>query len=133
MDRIPQKSDFQPYTDSDGSDHLGPDRNERLAAALVRLGSMKFENGQRFAVRGTPYDDLATGLARHRYWQSQGLTFDQAADAQYFELRGRGPWQGWRLTEVQVRKMASDLASSCHRVGFTPLECLFRYPIEVRR
>jgi hypothetical protein len=133
-DRSRKKSDFQPYTDSNGADHLGPGGpgpNERLAAALSRLG--RFEDGQRFRVRGTPYDHLATSLARHRYWQSEGLTFDQAADTVYFEGGGRGPWQGWRMTQVWLRKAASDLASSSHRAGLVPLDCLVYYPIEVRR
>jgi hypothetical protein len=132
MDRTPQKSDFQPYTDSDGCDHLGYSPRERLAAELVRLGSMRFKTGQRLRVSGTAYDILATDLARHRYWRSRGLTFDQAADAGFFERNGRGPWQGFRLTEVGLREAASDLVSSCRRAAITPLDCLVRYSIEVR-
>jgi hypothetical protein len=91
-----------------------------------------FRAGQRFGVRGTPYDATATSIARHRYWQDQGLTFDQAGDVCYFEANGRGPWRGLRMREERLREVAIDLADSCRRAGFTPLDCLVRHPIEVR-
>jgi hypothetical protein len=40
---------------------------------------------------------LATYRARRKYWETEGLTFDQATQAAYFELHGMAP--GWQVTE----------------------------------
>ena len=123
-----------PHHHSDGSYHLSPGPREWLAAWLRNdVPSLRFTPGRRWPVSGTPHDAVASGLARRRYWQAQGLTFDQAADAAFFEQHGRGPWRDRPVpTEMKMRGVASGLTTSCRRVGIAPLDCLVKYPIEVR-
>jgi hypothetical protein len=84
---------------------------------------------QKSGFQGSGREERLPDLARHRYWQGQGLTFDQAADAWYFEVTGTGPWQGSRVTEIrQLWEMAGYLADTYRR---TPQGA--RYPIEVRK
>jgi hypothetical protein len=65
---------------------------------------------------------LATHRARRKYWEIQGLTFDQATQAAYFELRGQPP----------RRHAIDDSVLSLPGGGIAPEDSLIRYPIKVR-
>jgi hypothetical protein len=65
---------------------------------------------------------LATHRARRKHWESQGLTFDQATDAAYFEVRGR----------AAPRHVRDDPLWSLPGGGILFDATVVRYPIELR-
>jgi hypothetical protein len=120
-------ADF-PHHHSDGATCLRPSRRNDPQPG-------HFEPGRRWPVTGSPDDIVASCEARRRYWQTQGLTPGQAADAALFELHGRGPRRVQPPPPPEMRHAgfasAAGVTRSC-RSDYTPLNCLIRYPIEVR-